>query len=100
MATTIGSSTPAGTPPTIRSGSKANIRPLDLEGLLSLIGLYKLDTAHFCKIQIFGGTRGIVLSVPYSDGSLSAFGTVGGPAESIKDTNPGFGDPAITPLIG
>jgi hypothetical protein len=64
------------------------------------LGINKVDIAYFFATQIMGGTPGIVLSVPYASGRISASGQVGGFAGSIKDSNQGFVDLAMTAVLG
>jgi hypothetical protein len=64
------------------------------------VGINKLDLAHFFGTPVLGGTAGLVLSVPYAFGNVSADGVVGRFAGSVKDTNNGFADLAATGLVG
>jgi hypothetical protein len=84
----------SGDGPTLSLGGQAVVAP-DIE-----VWLNRLDFAHFFEQPIFGGTAGIVLTVPYAGGSAS--GTVDLPATDIpfKDTNNGFGDLTLTGLVG
>lgn len=66
------------------------------------IGVYvnKLDIAHFFETKIFGGTPGLVVTVPYGAGSVSGSFTAPAPFGGFKDTNNGFSDLTVTPIIG
>jgi hypothetical protein len=64
------------------------------------VWLYKLGIAHFVDTQILGGTAGIAVAIPYAGGLLTAAGALGRFNATVEDKNSGFGDPAITPVIG
>jgi hypothetical protein len=64
------------------------------------VWLYKFSAAHFFNTQIFGGTPGIAVSIPYAGGSLTADGVLGRFSATVEDKNSGFADPSITPVIG
>ena len=60
----------------------------------------KLDIAHFFEGQVFGGTAGVVLSVPWGIGNVTGEFLPSAPFQGFKDENNGFGDIVVTPLIG
>jgi hypothetical protein len=64
------------------------------------VWLYKLTGAHFFETPVLGGTFGVSVAIPYGGGSVSVDGVVGRFSKTITDTNSGFADPAITPVIG
>jgi hypothetical protein len=84
----------SGQGPTLSLGGVAVVNPK------VSVWLDKFNVAHFFNTQIFGGTPGIALTIPYAGGSLTAAGALGRFSATVKDTNSGFGDPTITPVIG
>lgn len=65
------------------------------------IYLNKFDIAHVFNTQILGGTPGVNLTIPYTSGTLTADGRMGGRlVGELEDRNYGFGDPVLTPGIG
>lgn len=64
------------------------------------IYINKLDIAHFFDGQVFGGTAGVVLTVPWVIGDVTGEFLPSAPFQGFKDENNGFGDIVVTPLIG
>lgn len=60
----------------------------------------KLDITHVFDADLWGGTPGVTVTLPFSDGSLS--GDVSTPVGTfpVTDNDGGFGDLVVTPMLG
>lgn len=64
------------------------------------VGINKVDIAHFFSTSFLGGTPGLILSVPYAFGNVTASGVAGNFSGTVKDRNSGFADLAGTGIVG
>lgn len=65
------------------------------------VWLYKLNATQVFNTEIFGGTPAVNINIPYASASMEFDTTIlGREVGPVSDSQDGFGDIVITPLIG